>query len=163
MNEHENFRLEAELSQLRPAKLPENLVERLAAGRPNVSMQISEHPSRAPQASDWGRLLRWLVPATAAVACLVVLVLLVSAPKTRKPELAAGIPAPSGLEADTVEIDRRLIAAFDAVATLPSGEPVRVLCREWMDEVVLRDTARGVSIEQRAPRFEVVPVSFETF
>jgi DNA-directed RNA polymerase specialized sigma24 family protein len=67
------------------------------------------------------------------------------------------------LEADDVEIDRRLITAFEAVATLPTGEPVRFRCSEWSDEVVLRDRARGVVIEQRTPRFEVVPVRFETY
>jgi hypothetical protein len=56
-----------------------------------------------------------------------------------------------------------LVAAFDAVARLPDGQPVRFRCREWSDGVVLRDSARGIVIEQRMPRLEVVPVSFETY
>ena len=163
MNEHENVRFEAELSQLRPAKLPKNLVERLAAVRPIRAMRSSERPLRSPRPADWGGLLRWLPRATAAAGGLVVFVLLVSALKTVKPGPTPTISRPSGLRADTVEIDRQLVGAFDAVAMLPGGEPVRVLCREWMDEIVLRDTARGVSIEQRTPRFEVVPVRLETF
>jgi len=67
------------------------------------------------------------------------------------------------IKADDVEIDQRLVSSFDAVAQLPSGLPVRFRCREWADEVVLRDTARGIVIEQRAPRLEVVPVSFEMY
>jgi hypothetical protein len=70
---------------------------------------------------------------------------------------------PRALQADAVEIDRQLIGAFEAIATLPDGEPVRLRVREWMDEVVLRDTAHGVAVQQRSPRIEVIPVSFETF
>jgi hypothetical protein len=71
-------------------------------------------------------------------------------------------PRPA-LKADDVEFDQQLVAAFDAVARLPGGQPVRFRCREWADAVVLRDSARGIVIEQRTPRLEVVPVSFETY
>jgi hypothetical protein len=67
------------------------------------------------------------------------------------------------LKADSVQIDEQLVGAFDAVGRLPNGEPVRFHCREWMDNVVLRDKTRGVVIEQRTPRVEVVPVRFETY
>jgi hypothetical protein len=67
------------------------------------------------------------------------------------------------LKADDVEFDQQLVASFDAVARLPSGQPVRFRCREWSDEVVLRDSVSGIVIEQRTPRLEVVPVSFETY
>jgi hypothetical protein len=67
------------------------------------------------------------------------------------------------LKTDDVEIDRRLVAAYDAVAQLPGGEPVRFHCREWADNVVLRDQVRGVVIEQRTPRMEIVPVRIETY
>jgi hypothetical protein len=62
-----------------------------------------------------------------------------------------------------VQIDQALVWSFDAVARLPSGEPIRFRCREWMDQVVLSDRDRGVVFEQRAPRVEVVPVRFETY
>jgi hypothetical protein len=71
--------------------------------------------------------------------------------------------APHAVRADDVEIDRQLVNAFDAVATLPDGEPVRVRCQQWIDEVVLRDNKHGVAIQQRTPRFEVIPLRFETF
>ncbi|HEY9175623.1 MAG TPA: hypothetical protein VI136_25370, partial [Verrucomicrobiae bacterium] len=67
------------------------------------------------------------------------------------------------MKADQVEIDRKLLASFDAVASLPDGEPVRFRCREWVDAVTLRDSDRGVEITHRTPRLEVVPVSFETY
>lgn len=73
--------------------------------------------------------------------------------------MAAATP----LKADSVQIDRQLVASFDAVARLPGGEPIRFRCREWVDEVVLQDKARGLVVEQRAPRLEVIPVRFETY
>jgi len=76
--------------------------------------------------------------------------------------LPAAKAAPA-LKADNVQIDQELLSAFDTVARLPSGEPVRFRCRTWMDQVVLTDKQRGVVIEQRTPRIEVVPVRFETY
>jgi hypothetical protein len=67
------------------------------------------------------------------------------------------------LKADAVEIDKPLVAAFDTVARLPGGEPVRFRCREWNDHLVMRDSARGVVFEQDVSRIEVVPVSIETY
>jgi hypothetical protein len=49
------------------------------------------------------------------------------------------------------------------VAQLPNGEPVRFRCREWRDDVVVRDPGRGLVIERSTPRLEVVPISVETF
>jgi hypothetical protein len=71
--------------------------------------------------------------------------------------------AEPALKADNVELDQQLVASFDAVARLPSGQPVRFRCREWADAVVMRDSASGIVVEQRTPRLEVVPVSFETY
>ena len=73
-------------------------------------------------------------------------------------------PAPKVIpQPEDVEIDRQLVALFETVAKLPSGVPVRLRCQEWTDDVVLRDSARGLVIERRTPRLEVVPVSLETF
>jgi hypothetical protein len=79
-------------------------------------------------------------------------------PAGRRPELAS-----TPVKADDVRIDQQLVSTFDAVALLPTGEPVRFRCREWMDEVVLRDSRRGVEVARRVPRVEVVPVRFETY
>jgi hypothetical protein len=76
-------------------------------------------------------------------------------------------PAPATaiapLRADNVQFDRELVSAFDAVAQMPDGEPVRLRCREWMDRMVLSDRERGLVVEQRVPHVEVVPVRFETY
>jgi hypothetical protein len=91
------------------------------------------------------------------------LVWLPSRHANRQPGNQLSVAAQPTIKADAVEIDQQLVAAFDAVARLPDGQPIRFRCREWSDEVVLRDSARGIVIEQRMPRLEVVPVSFETY
>jgi hypothetical protein len=98
-----------------------------------------------------------MVPATALLV-VGVIVWQANLPARRGSE-AAGSP----MKADDVQIDQQLVSTFDAVAPLPSGEPVRFRCREWLDEVVLRDSKRGVEVARRVPRVEVVPVSFETY
>jgi hypothetical protein len=111
----------------------------------------------------WDLLLRWLVPATGVAAVVALVVWWPSGhenPRNSNQQLAAAKPA---LKADNVEFDQQLIASFYAVARLPSGQPVRFRCREWADAVVLRDSASGIVVEQRTPRLEVVPVSFETY
>lgn len=163
MNEQEHESFEMELRRLPPAKLPDDFAERLAAARPELAQRRSEPAACPPRTAPGWRLLRWLVPAAGAAACLVALVLVVSAPNAGKPGSASAPAAPPTVRADDVEFGRQLIGAFETVATLPSGEPVRIRCREWLDEVVLRDTARGVVIEQRTPRLEVIPVRFETY
>jgi hypothetical protein len=163
VNEHEQDSFETELRRLPPAKLPEEFAERLADARPDVAQWRPAPCARSPQLARRLRWLRWLAPATAAAAGLVALVLWLNAPDRTISNHPARAAAPPALRADDVEIDRQLIGAFEAVATLPDGEPVRIRCREWLDEVILRDTARGVAIEQRTPRFEIIPVCFETF
>jgi len=118
--------------------------------------------------TSWWRMLRWLGPAAAIGAAVVALVCWrwsgPPAERHAKPTIAPlAAAAKPALKADDVEIDQRLVSAFDAVARLPSGQSVRFRCREWSDALVLRDSASGIEIEQRTPRLEVVPVSFETY
>jgi hypothetical protein len=162
VNEHDQESFEMELHRLRPAKVPQAFAQRLAATRPEAAAPRPVPPTRAPQPVSWRRWRRWLAPATAAVG-LVILLTRLNVPDRGTPDPAKAASGPAALRADDVEIDRQLVSTFEAVATLPGGEPVRLCCQEWMDEVILRDTARGVSIEHRTPRFEVIPVRFETF
>ncbi len=163
MKEYEQEResVEEELQRLRPAKLPVNLVARLSAARPHAR---ARPPIRAalPSAALGCRWWRWLAPATAAV-CAAAFWWLAQNRESAEDIGASSAGSATPLRADEVAIDRELVGFFDAVATLPDGEPVRVRFRGWMDEVVLRDTAQGVAIHQRTPRIEVVPVSFETY
>jgi hypothetical protein len=178
MNDNELERLEAELQSVRLAGPPSDFMQRLksevpalvaerraqiAPGAPSARAEISVAPEtvRASEAGVWPSwlplVLRWLAPAVAVVV-LGAIVWRANLPASRPPQTAS---AP--VRADDVQIDQQLVSSFDTVATLPSGEPVRFRCREWMDEVVLRDSRRGVEVARRVPRVEVVPVRFETY
>ncbi len=161
MNEQDNEWFEAELRRLKPAPLPDEFQSRLesALPQPPLPEAVRQRPRVAPPA--WWLWLRWLAPAS--VAGLVLLLVLAHGNRSKlgsSPIAAAESPP---MKADQVEIDRKLLASFDAVASLPDGEPVRFRCREWVDAVTLRDSDRGVEITHRTPRLEVVPVSFETY
>ncbi len=156
MNSRDHDLFEAELRRLAPAPPPAELMAKLAAAIPQPST-LNPQPS-------WQLLLRWLVPAAAAAAVVgVLLVWQSSGPETRLPRKPLAALTHPPLRADNIEIDRQLVAAFDAVARLPGGQPVRFRCREWADEVVLRDPTRRLVIESRTPRLAIVPVSFETY
>jgi hypothetical protein len=175
MNDCDPELFEAELRKLTPARPPAELMARLAEANPanpdRVPAVSRRHRPRAlprPSALNpqplWWLLLRWLAPAAAVAAVAAALLGWWPHAKHGRPHattvLAATHPGP---QANEVEIDRQLVALFDAVAQLPNGQPVRFRCREWADEVVLRDPARGLVIERRTPRLEVVPVSLETY
>ena len=153
MNDSELERLEADLRRVVPARPPDDFLARLKAARPDCNSRPLAKPTRLPSLGLRPWLLRWLIPATAMMTVGLVV---------WRVSLPAAKAAPA-LKADNVQIDQELLSAFDTVARLPSGEPVRFRCRTWMDQVVLTDKQRGVVIEQRTPRIEVVPVRFETY
>lgn len=175
LNDNELERLEARLRSVRPARLPADFLQRLKTETPALVAErraqtapaaqpgktAAPEPVHAPASAPWSSWVslaaRWLVPAT-AVLIVGAVIWRATLPLPRAPE-AAGEP----VKADDVQIDQQLVSTFDAVAQLPSGEPVRFRCREWMDEVVLRDSRRGVEVARRVPRVEVVPVRFETY
>jgi hypothetical protein len=162
MNHQEEQSFEAELARLKPSSPPEPFLARLSARCPPANPEPGTFRLFPQLAGGWWRWARWLAPATAAALLLVLLVFTRPAPSP--PQLSAR-PQQAlrpALKADDVEIDRRLVGVFDAVATWPDGEPVRFRCRQWIDDVVVRDSERGVLIHQRTPRLEVVPVRFET-
>jgi hypothetical protein len=145
-----------------PAAQPRSLFS--PVGRRSPAAPGFSQPSTLNPQPFWPLLLRWLAPAAAVAALAVTLrVWLPSRHANRQPGNQLSVAAQPTIKADAVEIDQQLVAAFDAVARLPGGQPIRFRCREWSDEVVLRDSARGIVIEQRMPRLEVVPVSFETY
>lgn len=156
MSERDDQLLEAELQRLLPARPPAKLMARLTAALPQPS-------TLNPQPLCW-LFFRWLAPAAAVVGLVGALLWWLATaqvePRLAKPATALIKASP---KADAVEIDRQLVALFDAVAELPNGQPVRFRCREWTDEVVWRDPARGLVIESRTPRLEVVPIRFETY
>ena len=164
MNERDQELFEAELGRLKPGRPPEEFMSRLSAAKPVLPTE-RRAPSRPQPAATWRHFFDWLAPATAAAAMIAIL-LARQAPKPQ--EQAAGRPVPgppahTALKADDVEIDQRLVTSFDAVARMPDGAPVRFRCREWMDNVTLRDSKQGIEVERRTPRLEIVPVRLETY
>jgi hypothetical protein len=99
-----------------------------------------------------------LIPAL-GIGLIAVLVLILPSTWVRRPTAAAD----TGLKADRVEINRQLLANYDAVGRLPGGEPVRFRCAQWMDKVSVSDSAAGFRIERTIPRLEIVPIGFETY
>ena len=158
MKEPQFETLEAELRSLLPAEPPAELVERLMAARP-LPVKAPNVRHRAPRFT-WGDVLHWLMPATAVAALVIggVVLLMPAAPKS-----PAGVASVRSAPEETVEIDRQLLASYDAIAQLASGEPVRFHCQEWDEKVTVRDPVRGIAIERRIPRLEVTPVSLETY
>ena len=172
MSDRDHELLEAELRKLAPARPPAELMARLSEVPRMQEAAVARHsePSAVPQPSTfnpqpfWRLLVRWLAPL--GVTAAIVAALMVLWPHAQRPEqhvkpAAASTHTPP--KPDEVEIDRQLVALFDAVAQLPNGEPVRFRCREWRDDVVVRDPGRGLVIERSTPRLEVVPISVETF
>jgi hypothetical protein len=163
MNERDDQVFEAELQRLVPAQPPARLMARLTAALPQPS-PLHPQPSTLNPEPPWRLLFRWLAPAAAAATLVAALLFwLAKVPLGAPHDKPVTVARQAAPKADAVEIDRQLVALFDAVAQLPNGQPVRFRCREWTDEVVFRDPARGLVIESRTPRLEVVPVRFETY
>jgi hypothetical protein len=162
--------LEAELQRVRPAAPPADFLQRLitevprqvAPRRGQDSVQTPAVCSkRTPRSGipESLALLTWLRRRlwwTTGMAALVLL----GAIAWQAGPLAVRDAA---LKADDVQIDRQLVSTFDTVAPLPSGEPVRFRCEEWIDEFVLRDSKRGIEVARRVPRIEMVPVGLEIY
>ena len=168
MTEHEQHEFEAELRQIKPRELPEELHACLRDLHLSVKAQAHQARSSTPASPPaFVFLLRWLLPATALV--------LISAAvwHSNRPtatETSSGegrhvatVSEAPPLKPDNIEIGKELVSSFDAVATLPGGEPVRFRCQTWMDQVVVNDKSRGLFVESRTPRVVVVPVGFESY
>jgi hypothetical protein len=171
MTDHEQEKFELQLRRTKPARPPEDFIGRLLAAEPKVKASVEPAPFVRP-VPDFLRTmrqsLRWLIPATAVVLAVIV-VWRGSQPFASRSSISApnsqtGTGATTALlKADDVKINQRLISSFDAVARLPGGEPVRFRCENWMDQVVLSDKSRGLVVENRKPRVEVVAMGFETY
>ena len=182
MNDLEQNEFERDLRRLKPARLPHNLLARLqrstdalarptpaGASRADRNVRAPDGTAAAHGQTSGRRGPLWLWPRVLAPAAAVAVLL--GAWWHRHPvppgpgrgiervSKAAALP----IEAGQVEIARELVGTFDALARLPDGEPIRLRCREWRDNVVLSDLGRGVVVERERPRIEVVAVNFETY
>ena len=170
MNEHDLSGMEADLQKLNPAKPPPAFMDRLAvaaqnAAQPGHAKWASRRtcptgPTRpTPMGLRW-HFLRWLLPSAAAAGLVL---LLLSRPASPPPAPTSPQASHASLKADEVQLARQFVGTFDAVAELPGGELVRFRCQEWTDQMTLRDAARGIEVVHSTPRFDVVPVRFETY
>ena len=169
MTEREQQQFEAALRKTRPVTLPEELRSRLLAAAPPKKAR-SAPPWPALVVLGWLRVLRLAVPAAAAVLIAAAVISsnswkvgrgVPTAPGDAKSKTGAVAVAP--LKADEVKIDQELVSSFDTLARLPSGEPVRFRCNQWLDEITLSNKAQGLVLQERTPRLEVVTVGFETY
>ena len=156
---------EPELKRLQPAEPPKQFLDRLATTLPGHQATRPLRPGSRPSIERYATLFQWwLAPVGIAVCIFLALWFLrPSSLGTRPGPLPVAESTVPSLIADKVEIDRQLVASFDTVARLPDGKPVRFRCREWVDKVVLQDSGKGVVVEQKAPRLEVIPIGFETY
>jgi hypothetical protein len=162
MNESELGGFETELRRMKTARPPEEFMARLTSLNP-ASKAPCEKPSRAAGRSQTGVwLLRWLAP-VAAVLVVVWFSGQWAPPTGKNSSQPIPISAQADADSDGMEVERRLVSEYDAVAQMPGGEPVRFRCREWSDEIVLRDSASGFVLERSLPHFEIVPVRLETY
>lgn len=165
MTEREQKEFEATLRKTRPVKLPEELRSRLLAAAPPKKAR-SATPWPALAVLGWLRVLRLAIPAAAALLIAAVVVWRIALPPrltTTSSKTTSGIVATSPLKADDVKIDQELVSSFDTLARLPSGEPVRFRCNQWLDEVTFSNKAQGLVLQERTPRLEIVTVGFETY
>jgi len=167
VNDFSPEQFEAELRRYKPAPPPSELVERLARAQPMKCVETSVRKTEVSRASPpwrelWLAARWWLAPAAAAVIGTALLIR-AQLPHRAQPLKAQNLATTSAVKADDVQIQSDLVNSFDTVVRLPTGEPVRYRCREWVDEFTLRDRSRGLVVEQRTPRVEVVPVRFETY
>jgi hypothetical protein len=176
MSDPELELMEKELERLRPAAAPERLVVRLEKLGAEARAPLTKAPVPLLTAlkPGWKALLRRLAP----VAALPILVLAgvwlvhrpaheVAGPMAKSPVPVASniVPSPtlSTQEPEQVHIDYRLLAAFETVAEVPGRGPVRFRFSEWEDRVVVRDPKLGFAVERRTPRYEIVPVRYESY
>jgi hypothetical protein len=153
MSDFDPSRLEAELRALVPARPPRHLLNKTLEC---LSPSEVENPDWS-----WHDALGWLIPAL-GLGLIALFVLILPSAWVRRP--AAHLPAAfTSLKADRVEINRQLLANYDAVGRLPTGEPVRFRCAQWVDKVSVSDSAAGFRIERTIPRLEIVPIGFETY
>jgi len=167
VTEHEQEGFEAQLRQVKPGGLPEELMVRLRTSVVSSPAATSRNSGQSRPSPDFLQILKWLIPATAAILITAVIwrnqqdVTGRSVSNTPSKGIAAA--ATPLLKADNVQIGKELVSSFDAVAMLPGGEPVRFRCQQWMNKVVVDDEKQGLLVESRSPRFVVVPVGFETY
>jgi hypothetical protein len=156
MTDSERSRFEEELRAIRPLLPPRRMIS-------ETLKRVG--PQRVERARQWWNradMFGWLVPA-AGMALVIGTVFLLQTVPGKQTARAVAHPISKPIKADQLELNRQLVANYDAVASLPGGQPIRFHCTQWLDKVSLRDSAAGLVIERTTPRLEIVPLGFETY
>ena len=153
MNESDLTQVEAELRALSPARPPQHVVNRTLAALGSSQRQ--------PAGWNWREALAWLNPAF-GIALIAILVLLFPGAWERR-GVASLSAARAPLKADQIEINRELLAYYDAVGQLPDGEAIRFHCAHWIDKLSVGDSAAGLKFESSVPRLEIGSAELETY
>ena len=143
--------LEDALEKLKPAEMPNHLMARLTALRPQPA-----------KASLWERLSRrWLLPVAAgACAAVVALTWLRTADDPTPP------PRPQLAHVASIPFERNdyLVGARDVgVVVAPNQRPYRMIEVEWLEEDTVRASERGPGLRVETKRREIIPVRLEVF
>lgn len=151
--------IEKELERLSPAPLPAEFEKRLYAARP-VMADPQLHRSLQPSSSVWRILrLRWIAPAFATAVAIIWFCLPRQSTVSNSPAISEA--RFTRLTVDRVEIDRQLIDAFEGLAQMPDGQPLRFRCYDWVEHVRLCDSIQNVVFERNEPHREIIPVRYD--
>ena len=170
MSDDELTSVEAELRRVRPGRAPEQFVDRLqhAVQRESgISNRSNEngaaHLDGFNQSSPVAALRKWLKRLAPIAGAAVLLFALFFMRNEPEPDTAKTVLDAEPQVIDEVELDNYLVAAFEGVATMPDGLPLRFRCYGWQQELTFRDASGAIEVEQRGPRLEVVPVGFDVY
>ncbi len=134
---------EVRLQKLRPAPIPDALLERLAAAKP-VSRKI-----------HW---LAFALPFTAAAA-VILLGFLFREPQT----LARSSLQPSDFRVFLpVEARSELLDVRDLGVIETAGLPMRLMHCTWLDDITYRDSDAS-TLRRASQREQIIPITLETY
>ena len=140
--------IEEALEKMRPAEMPDALMARLTAARPQKAGK-----------EKGGIWTRWFLPlATAGCAAAMALAFLKSTePDPKPPVLANAEPLP--FERNDILLGTRDVGVMVA----PNQRPYRMMVVDWLEQETVRATANGPAIRMDTKRRDVVPVALEIF
>ena len=142
--------IEEALEKMKPAELPDALLARLTAARPQPK----------PEKERGGIWRRWLLPlATAGCAAALALTVLrqFDDPQEQPTTVAKAEPLP--FERNDILLGTRDVG----VMVGPNQRPYRVMVVDWLEQDTVRAAVDGPGIRMDTKRRDVVPVALEIF
>ena len=138
--------IEEALERLRPSELPNDLMARLTAARPQP----------AERRSFW---LRWMLPLAAGATAAILATMWLRQESSVQPS------APT-LASARIPVERNdfLVNAQDiGVVVGPNQQPYRIMQFDWLEQDTIRPTATGPAIRVETKRRNVIPIALEIY